>query len=164
MPYGYVNGSPLNGRDLLGLEADGPPSTLEQLSSKNSTGHSSSRGASCDSGDSWGLIKGFFQRWNRGGLVNALFGGAQTQGGVYTIRDPLTNEVMKTGRTKDLARRQREYARDPATRDYDFRVEAETNDYLTQRGLEQELYDMYPDAPLTYLSCSARPPTPRRNN
>lgn len=66
-------------------------------------------------------------------------------GGCYTLRDEDGN-VVRTGRTKDLARREAEHARGAETRDYTFHVEYETDDYAEQRGLEHELYEQYPDA------------------
>lgn len=65
------------------------------------------------------------------------------RGGVYTLRDPDTGQVVRTGRTKDLARRQKEHNRDPRFTDYDFVIEARTDDYATQRGLEKLLHDKY---------------------
>lgn len=61
-------------------------------------------------------------------------------GGVYSLRDEAGN-VVRTGRTKDLARRRGEHARDPELGQYRFRPEYRTDDYTTQRGLEQLLHD-----------------------
>jgi hypothetical protein len=62
-------------------------------------------------------------------------------GGVYVLRQPRTGQVMKSGRTKELARRQPELRRQyPGL---DFEPKFKTNDYATQRGLEQMLHDTY---------------------
>jgi hypothetical protein len=70
---------------------------------------------------------------------------AAPRGGVYTLRDEAGN-VVRTGRTKDLAAREASHANDPALRDYQFNVEYRTDVYAEQRGLEQLLYDRYPGA------------------
>jgi hypothetical protein len=67
-------------------------------------------------------------------------------GGVYTLRDPETGEVVRTGRTGNLAVRQAQLARDPDLSDFEFQVEYRTDNYAEQRGLEQVLYDRYPGA------------------
>jgi RHS repeat-associated protein len=66
-------------------------------------------------------------------------------GGCYTLRDD-TGEVVRTGRTGDLAAREAQHARGADTRDLEFRVEYRTDDYAEQRGLEHRLYERYPDA------------------
>ena len=68
------------------------------------------------------------------------------KGGVYTLSDPDTGEVLRTGRTKDLARRQAEHARSDTTRNLQFDTVHRTDDYAEQRGLEQILYDDNPQA------------------
>ena len=73
----------------------------------------------------------------------ARVGDEAAQGGTYVLRDPATGEVMRTGRTKDLARRRGEHARDPALRDLDFKISSRTDVYSEQRGLEQLLHDAY---------------------
>jgi hypothetical protein len=64
----------------------------------------------------------------------------EAAGGVYSLRDGAGN-VVRTGRSKDLARREAEHARDPVLGRYRFQPEYRTNDYATQRGLEQLLHD-----------------------
>jgi hypothetical protein len=59
-------------------------------------------------------------------------------GDVYNLRDEAA-EVVRTGRTNNLARRAGEHARDPELGQYRFQVEYRTDDYATQRGLEQLL-------------------------
>jgi RHS repeat-associated protein len=70
-----------------------------------------------------------------------LAGGAVVTGGTYTLNDFLTGRVMYIGRTKNLARREKEWARDPEKGDLEFNVSSRTNSYAAQRGLEQKLYD-----------------------
>ena len=64
---------------------------------------------------------------------------------MYSLRDEVGN-VVRTGRTKDLAAREAAHARDPKLRDYQFNAEYRTDVYAEQRGLEQNLYDLYPGA------------------
>jgi hypothetical protein len=59
------------------------------------------------------------------------------------LRDPNTDQVMRTGRTNDLLRRQAEHARDPRLKGYDFEATYRTDDYAQQRGLEQLLHDAH---------------------
>jgi len=68
---------------------------------------------------------------------------AATTGGTYLLRNPETGQVMRTGRTNDLARRQLEHARDPVLKNYDFETVHQTDSYAEQRGLEQMLHDSY---------------------
>ena len=51
--------------------------------------------------------------------------------------------VVRTGRTRDLARRQLEHARDPELSRYEFEPVHRTDSYTEQRGLEQILDDQY---------------------
>lgn len=70
---------------------------------------------------------------------------ATPRGGVYTLRDEAGN-VVRTGRTNDLAARQAAHANDPVLGDYQFNVEYRTDVYAEQRGLEEVLYNRYPNA------------------
>ncbi len=84
----------------------------------------------------------------------AIIGGAgavEAMGGVYLLRDPVTNAVMRTGRTIDLARREAEHARDVLTAALRFETAYRTDDRLVQRGLEQILYDQFPEAALNKI-------------
>ncbi|MGH7485683.1 MAG: hypothetical protein ACREMY_08790 [bacterium] len=70
-----------------------------------------------------------------------------TRGGVYTLREgDEEGNVVRTGRSNDLARRRAEHGRDSILGQYFFNPEARTNDIFEQRGLEQELYDQNPSA------------------
>ena len=53
-----------------------------------------------------------------------------------------TGDVVYTGRSKDLARRDRQHDRskDPAKRGRDFVVEVRTNNRRAQRGAEEIIY------------------------
>jgi hypothetical protein len=70
----------------------------------------------------------------------------ETRGGVYTLRDPETGDVVRTGRSNSLATRRLTLANDPALSNYEFQVEYRTDNYAEQRGLEQVLYDQYSNA------------------
>lgn len=67
----------------------------------------------------------------------------EARGGTYLLRDAETGQVMRTGRTNDLARRAAEHGRDPVLRDFEFEPVHRTDVYNEQRGLEQLLHDTY---------------------
>ncbi|MFD9504178.1 polymorphic toxin-type HINT domain-containing protein [Streptomyces sp. NPDC060035] len=69
-------------------------------------------------------------------LVHNCGGDPNARGGIYTLRD-VDDNVVRTGRTNDLQRREREHARGDDTADYSFQVEYRTDVYREQRGLEQ---------------------------
>jgi hypothetical protein len=81
------------------------------------------------------------------GLLGALKGSSKCEnvarGGTYLLRDAETGQVMRTGRTSDLARRAAEHGLDPLLRDFEFEPVHRTDVYNEQRGLEQLLHDMY---------------------
>jgi hypothetical protein len=79
----------------------------------------------------------------RGAINGALSLYRTARGGTYTLTDPNTGEVQRTGRTKDLDRREAEHARSKETKDLDFNVDKRTDSYNTQRGREQALHDKY---------------------
>jgi hypothetical protein len=66
-------------------------------------------------------------------------------GGVYTLRDEAGN-VVRTGRSSNLAAREAAHFNDPVLGQFEFQVEYRTDVYAEQRGLEQMLYDQYPQA------------------
>ena len=66
-------------------------------------------------------------------------GDLNARGGVYTLRD-VDGNVVRTGRTNNLARREREHARADDTADFSFQVEYRTDAYRQQRGLEQVIW------------------------
>ncbi len=68
------------------------------------------------------------------------------QGGVYALRDPITGQVVRTGRTNSLTRRAGEHLRDPSLADFEFEVIARTDVYAQQRGLEQLAHGAYTPA------------------
>jgi hypothetical protein len=61
------------------------------------------------------------------------------KGGTYVLKDPVTGEVMRTGRTSDLSRREREHSGSGLI----FEVDKRTDDYDAQRGREQIIHDRY---------------------
>ena len=65
---------------------------------------------------------------------------------MYALRDPVTEQVVRTGRTNSLTRRAGEHLRDPALADCEFEVIERTDVYAQQRGLEQLAHDAYPPA------------------
>ena len=81
------------------------------------------------------------------------------KGGTYLLRDPETGQVMRTGRTNDLLRREAEHARDPVLKDLEFESVHRTDVYEEQRGLEQMLHDTY-NPPLNKI----RPISPSNPN
>jgi hypothetical protein len=53
--------------------------------------------------------------------------------------------AVRTGKAQNLAERRNDHARDPMLGKYRFQVESRTDDPDTQWGLEQILYDRYPE-------------------
>jgi RHS repeat-associated protein len=82
-------------------------------------------------------------------------GPGAARGGTYVLKD-VEGVVMRSGRSKDLARREREHARDPALKDLQFEAVHRTDLRAEQRGLEQMLHDHY-NPPLNAI----RPISPR---
>lgn len=70
-------------------------------------------------------------------------GDAAAKGGTYYLLDPVTGEVVRTGRTNDLERRRREHERDPLLSHLTFQVDIRTDDPCEQRGREQIIHDHY---------------------
>ena len=64
----------------------------------------------------------------------------EAKGGVYSLRDE-AGDVVRTGRTSDLAARAAAHFSDPVLGDFQFQVEYRTDVYAEQRVLEQMLYD-----------------------
>ena len=84
------------------------------------------------------------------GLLAASMGGDLAPvGGVYKITNA-NGVVVRVGRTNNLTRRASEHSRNPNLFDLDFRRVYLTDDYATQRGLEQLLYDRY-NPPMNYI-------------
>jgi hypothetical protein len=67
------------------------------------------------------------------------------RGGVYSLRDEAGN-IVRTGRSNDLAAREIAHANDAVLGDFQFNVEYRTDVYGEQRGLEQFLYNQNPGA------------------
>jgi hypothetical protein len=68
---------------------------------------------------------------------------AAPKGGVYVLRDPITGEVVRSGRSNNLARREAEHGRDPNLKDYEFDPLHRTDNYPEQRGLEQIVHETH---------------------
>ncbi|CAJ9261987.1 Rhs family protein [Burkholderia pseudomallei] len=71
----------------------------------------------------------------------------KAKGGIYGLYDPVNGDLKYVGRTNDFDRREPEHRRDPNKRGYEFQAISPTDDYATQRGLEQTYMNMY-DPPL----------------
>jgi RHS repeat-associated protein len=65
------------------------------------------------------------------------------RGGTYILRDAETGQVMRTGRTNDLLRREAEHARDIILKDFEFEPVHRTDIPAARRGLEQMLHDEF---------------------
>jgi hypothetical protein len=66
---------------------------------------------------------------------------APAKGGAYVLKDPETDRVMRTGRTKDHNRRRDEHQTRPDTAALDYEAKSRSDDYAIQRGHEQLLHD-----------------------
>jgi hypothetical protein len=77
--------------------------------------------------------------------VGSNFGNVrfEAKGGVYLLRDRVTGQVMRTGRTNNLARRLREHSRDPLLGQYKFEEIYRSASPSVRRGLEQVVHDQY---------------------
>ena len=64
------------------------------------------------------------------------------KGGTYVLRNEV-DDVVRSGRSNDLTRRQKEHLRDTDLKDYTFEPVHRTDVYNEQRGLEQVLHDTY---------------------
>jgi len=83
-----------------------------------------------------------------------------SRGGTYLHVHPRSDRVMRSGRTNDLRRREREHARDPNLGRYNFETDRRTDSYPAQRGREQMLHDRY--RPLLNQREPISPTNPRR--
>jgi RHS repeat-associated protein len=92
------------------------------------------------------------------GIANAAAVIVPGMGGVYSIKNN-AGIVVRVGRTNDLSSREGDYYRDPNYFDLNYKIEWQTDDYATQRGLEQYLFDKY-QPPMNVI----RPIGPRNNN
>ncbi len=93
-----------------------------------------------------GLVRGGLRTMGRTGPGLLEDANQIPKGGVYTLREPLTDTVVRTGRTIDFVRRQIEHAADPILGKFLFRTEYLTDVYAEQRGLEDVLYNRHPEA------------------
>lgn len=84
------------------------------------------------------------------GVKSVVEGTAASKGGVYALTDA-AGKVMRTGRTNNLVTRQAAHARNVETKGLEFTPLFRTDDYATQRGLEQIVHDLY-NAPLDKIN------------
>jgi RHS repeat-associated protein len=80
------------------------------------------------------------------------------KGGTYTLRKG--GKVMRSGRSKNLARRAAQHMRDPQLKRFKFKVDKRTDSYNAQRGREQIIHDLY-DPPLDIIN-PIDPKNPRK--
>ncbi|WP_230400456.1 hypothetical protein [Zooshikella ganghwensis] len=81
-------------------------------------------------------------------------------GGTYRLVDPYTGQVMRTGRTNNMNRREYEHGRDPNLRRYEFHPDVWTDSYSQQRGREQQIHELH-NPPLNRVN-PISPTNPRR--
>ena len=98
-----------------------------------------------------GAAGGEFETMAEGRLLGANAAASEVRGGTYLLRDPVTGQVMRTGRTRNLVRREAEHARDAELGDFKFEAVHRTDGYAEQRGLEQLLHKTY-NPPLNKIS------------
>ena len=111
--YAYVGGNPVNAVDPKGENA------------------------------LWALAIFALEMWElQDSAIEGIPGGSISKGGTYVLKNEL-GDVMRSGRTKDLARRECEHARDPDLKDYVFEPVYRTDNYAQQRGLEELLNKTY---------------------
>jgi len=72
--------------------------------------------------------------------VEKLSDAKEAVGGVYQLVNIETGDIMRTGRTGNLEQRMAQHQRNPLFKDFGFEPVWRTDDYATQRGLEQMLY------------------------
>lgn len=61
--------------------------------------------------------------------------------GIYALKDGET--VVRTGRTKDLTKREAQHKNDPVLGKYEFETKYKTDNYAEQRGLEHKVSKQY---------------------
>lgn len=74
--------------------------------------------------------------------------------------DDKTGQVMRTGRTNDLKRRQGEHKLHPETKDYRMEIDKVTDSPVERRGREQIIHDIH-QAPLDKIN-PISPKNPKR--
>ncbi len=65
------------------------------------------------------------------------------KGGVYALRDSITGQIMRTGRSINLAAREYQHSIAAATKGLTFDILQRTDNYAEQRGLEHVAHEMY---------------------
>jgi len=84
----------------------------------------------------------------RGTRPTGGIGDPNSCGGIYQLIDPITGQVMRTGRATNFVKRRSDHANAPATKGLVFQPVYRTDNPNEQRGLEGYVYDLYPNAPL----------------
>ena len=84
------------------------------------------------------------------------------RGGVYGLFNQSTGEMMRSGRSSDLASRRSDHANDPTLCQFQFRPLFRTDNYAAQRGLEQMVHTKY-NPPLNSIN-GISPTNPNRHN
>jgi hypothetical protein len=97
---------------------------------------------SSKSDDAAGIVKGINYGHNSttNNAKDILKQANETKGGVYVLKDG--DDVVRSGRSNDLHRRELEHKRDPELGKLNFEPRYHTDDYATQRGLEQYVHDI----------------------
>jgi RHS repeat-associated protein len=178
-PYAYVGNSPISDVDPLGLQANrGAPvvrqSTYTEVQASVRVPEIITTIRSRYNRDFTYPVVGptnSTSRYNGSNIVELeailrryeeFFGGTcptPARGGIYLLRNPVTEVVVRTGRSNDLGRRRGDHARNPVLRDYQFETVHRTDNYAQQRGLEQMIHDLF-NPPLNYV----RPISPTNPN
>jgi RHS repeat-associated protein len=145
--------TPFDPNQLLSLPQ--PLSDLVELASDSSTGYEKLDAAT--GLVLWAFTKGKVPK--RPKLPKPLRKPCRVaKGGTYRLLSA-EGDVMKTGRTKDLSRREKQLSKEHPH--LEFEVDKRTDDYAQQRGREEVLYnEQNPPAPLDKI----RPISPRNLN
>ena len=152
--YGYVGGNPVGRVDPDGFQAIEPERLAEEISDAE-IGAEAIDAQTIQMASAAGMrlpprfesgsrtVSGalMYQRGVANGIRQAALANQcpYPTGGVY--RQRAVSQTMRTGRTSALQRRKVEHGRDPKLRDLDFAASFHTDDYATQRGLEQFLHE-----------------------
>ncbi|GAA5786674.1 RHS repeat-associated core domain-containing protein [Chitiniphilus shinanonensis] len=158
--YGYAEAEPLVGRDPLGLSRYRPVTTNQtaRLYGNNLTVQiylrqireidpafryevarpNSNEATAGEVQYLQSILAGYRQYRPR---VNLQCSRDEPVGGTYMLRDRDTGEVVRTGRSNDLHRRDLEHRRSKLGV-YEFLVDVRTDSYSQQRGREQVIHEL----------------------
>jgi hypothetical protein len=158
--YGYVGGDPVNAVDPSGLKEIDWVSTGQfgLIAGAGDALGAANRGGYCFNLSDFllngALVLALGPEFRGAGLLKNL----EVRGGAYALRGR-GGAVMRTGRSGNLAQREKQHARDPSLKDLTFDPMYKTDNYAKQRGLEQILHDLY-NPPLNKI----KPISPRNPN